>query len=211
MKECDLVEISGSILGIKNKTKEEIDKFYKSGINYLHIDVMDGKFVKNISLPYHEVESIVTSDQKLDIHLMVSDVYKYVLDFIKLKPEYITFHIEAVSNPLELINLIKKNNVKVGLAIKPSTNIEVIKPYLDLIDLVLVMTVEPGMGGQELILDTISKIEDLSKIKDRHFKIEADGGINDKTIHKLNKLDIAVVGSFLTNGDYKERLKDVVK
>ena len=209
------MKISGSILGIKNKSVEEIKKFYNSGIDLIHIDVMDGIFVPNKSLEYEETKNITTEDELLDVHLMVDDVKKYVNDYIKLKPNNITFHIENRENTIELINYIKNNNIKVGIAIKPSTDIKEIIPYLDMVDLVLVMTVEPGLGGQKLLENTLYKIDELYELKDKYqFEIEADGGINLDTIEYLKKLDIAVIGSYITNGNYHEqieKIKDKIK
>lgn len=209
------MKISGSILGIKNKSVEEIKKFYNSGIDLIHIDVMDGIFVPNKSLEYEETKNITTEDELLDVHLMVDDVKKYVNDYIKLKPNNITFHIENKENTIELINYIKNNNIKVGIAIKPSTDIKEIIPYLDMVDLVLVMTVEPGLGGQKLLENTLYKIDELYELKDKYqFEIEADGGINLDTIEYLKKLDIAVIGSYITNGNYHEqieKIKDKIK
>lgn len=209
------MKISGSILGIKNKSVEEIKKFYNSGIDLIHIDVMDGIFVPNKSLEYEETKNITTENELLDVHLMVDDVKKYVNDYIKLKPNNITFHIENRENTIELINYIKSNNIKVGLAIKPSTDIKEIIPYLDMVDLVLVMTVEPGLGGQKLLENTLYKIDELYELKDKYqFEIEADGGINLDTIEYLKKLDIAVIGSYITNGNYYEqieKIKDKIK
>ena len=204
------MKISGSILGIKNKSVEEIKKFYNSGIDLIHIDVMDGIFVPNKSLEYEETKNITTEDELLDVHLMVDDVKKYVNDYIKLKPNNITFHIENKENTIELINYIKNNNIKVGIAIKPSTDIKEIIPYLDMVDLVLVMTVEPGLGGQKLLENTLYKIDELYELKDKYqFEIEADGGINLDTIEYLKKLDIAVIGSYITNGNYHEQIEKI--
>lgn len=203
------MEISGSILSMKEKTNHIVDEFYNSGIDYIHIDVMDGLFVTNKSLEMIETKELTNQNQKLDVHLMVEDVKKYIDDYVKLNPEYITFHLEATNDILPFINLIKENNIKVGLSIKPNTDINLIVPYLKYLDLVLVMSVEPGKGGQEFINSTLERIDFLDnyrKENNLNFKIEVDGGINDTTIKLLDKIDIAVVGSFITNGNYKEQV-----
>lgn len=203
------MELAGSILDLKPKTKGEVLKLQTSGLDYIHLDVMDGKFVPNTSLPYSEVVNLIDSNQKLDVHLMVEDVEKYIDDFSNINPEYITFHLE-VGNTLNNIQKLKNKNIKVGLSIKPNTDLEEIKPYLDSIDLVLVMSVEPGFGGQTFIENTISRIDELDKYKQEnhlHYKIEVDGGINDKNIKNLNKCDMIVVGSFITKGNYEEQIK----
>lgn len=203
------MELSGSILDLTPKTREEVLKLQNSGLDYIHLDVMDGKFVPNISLPYDEVIDLISSNQKLDVHLMVEDVEEYIDNFSNINPEYITFHLE-VGNILKLIQKIKSKNIKVGLSIKPNTDLEEIKPYLSFIDLVLVMSVEPGYGGQKFLENTISRIEELYQYKVQNklsFKIEVDGGINDQNIFNLKKCDMIVVGSFITKGNYSEQIK----
>lgn len=202
------MEISGSILGIKNKSKECIKNFIDSGVDYVHLDVMDGIFVSNTSLPYQEVSNII-SNFKYDVHLMVSDVKSYIDEFKNINPEYITFHVET-DNVLENINYLKSLNIKVGLSIKPNTKIDDLIPFLSMIDLVLVMSVEPGMGGQQFIPNTLNTVDYLYSYRQKfnlNYKIEIDGGINDKNISKLDKCDIVVVGSFITNGDYKKQVE----
>lgn len=209
------MKIAGSILGIKNKTKEKIELFANSGIDYIHLDVMDNIFVNNFSLPFNEVEEII-GNHIYDVHLMVADVKSYIDEFKNINPEFITFHLET-ANVLENINYLKSLGIKVGLSIKPNTKLENIFPYLSLIDLVLVMSVEPGFGGQQFIadsLDRINKLYEYRKDNNLDFKIEIDGGINIDNISKLNKCDIVVVGSYITNGNYKEqvlKLKEVVE
>lgn len=211
-----MVEISASILSIKNE--EAIKTLYNletAGINYFHIDVMDGKFVKeNTSdrmIEYCEYINSI-SNLPLDVHLMVDDVKSYINSFLAFEPNIITFHLEAGKTKEEIfewINLIKENNVKVGISIKPNTNIKEIYDYLPFIHMVLVMTVEPGKGGQELIESTISKIKKLKEYiieKNLDTIIEADGGINNNNISKLKDagLDIAVAGSYIVNSENKK-------
>lgn len=204
------MKISGSILSMKEKTKDNLTLFEKSGVDMTHLDVMDGIFVSNVSLPIEEVKEIV-NNFTYDVHLMVKDVKKYIDDFIKINPHNITFHYE-VGNTLELINYLKKQNIKVGLAVNPNTKVEEIFPYLKDIDIALIMSVEPGIGGQEFIQSTIYKIEELyeyRKANNLSFLIEVDGGVNDKTIRLIDKADIAVVGSYITSSDYQERVENI--
>lgn len=205
------MELSVSILGIKENLKEKIKELNKLNIDYLHLDIMDGKFVENVNDDYELLEkSLIDNKKKLDIHLMVKDVTDYVQKYKKLNPYLITFHYEVLENIDRIINLIKDNNIKVGISIKPLTDVSLLIPYLDKVDLVLVMTVEPGKGGQKLIEKTLEKIDDLIYLREKnnyHFKIEVDGGINDETIKKTYKSDISVVGSFITSSNnYKERI-----
>ncbi|MBP3461316.1 MAG: ribulose-phosphate 3-epimerase [Bacilli bacterium] len=202
--------ISVSILGIKEDKKNNYKKIDNTNCDYIHLDIMDGIFVKN-KVDYNEEYLF---KKKLDIHLMVEDVKSYIEKYKKLNPQYITFHLEVKQNINELINLIKDNNIKVGISIKPNTNINEIIPYLSLIDLVLVMSVEPGKGGQEFIESSIYKINELKRIKEEknfNYLIEVDGGINKDTINKVKNADIKVVGSYITNSlDYEEKI-DILK
>ena len=203
------MEISGSILGIKNN-HEKISEMVGSGINFLHLDVMDGIFVNNFSLPYEECLQIPTN-VPLDVHLMVNNPKTYIEKFINIKPKYITFHVET-GNILENINLIKQNNILVGLAINPETDILKILPYLTQIDLVLVMSVKPGYGGQAFIQESINKIEQLKdyrKNNDLNFKIEVDGGITIDNVSSI-KADIVVIGTSITSTDnYRDTVNKI--
>lgn len=209
------LKISASFLNIKDPICEEVTKLSNLDIDYIHLDVMDGIFVENKTYTYEEFYNIVKfSNKPKDVHLMVSDVKKYIDEFSKMNPAFITFHYEAVSEVSSVINYIKKLGVKVGMSIKPSTDVKEIAEYLNYIDLILVMSVEPGQGGQVFIEDSIKKIDQLYYLREKNnykYLIEVDGGINDITIKKCNKADIAVVGSFITKQDYKiaiEKLRE---
>ena len=195
------MKISASFLTIDNI--DNVNKLVNCDIDYLHLDIMDGIFVNN----KNEVLNI-TNKKPLDVHLMVSDVYKYIDIYKNLNPLFITFHYEAVTNVLEVVNYIKKLNIKVGLSIKPSTKVEEIIPYLPYLDLVLIMSVEPGKGGQTFIMDTVDKIKKLKELKGNYL-IEVDGGINNSTIDLVKDVDIIVVGSYITSGDYENRIKSL--
>ena len=195
------MKISASFLTIDNI--DNVNKLVNCDIDYLHLDIMDGIFVDNKN-EVLEVPHI----KPLDIHLMVSDVYKYIDKYKTFNPLYITFHYEVDKDILSIINYIKKFNIKVGLSIKPSTKVEEIIPYLPYLDLVLVMSVEPGKGGQSFIMDSIDKIKKLKELKG-DYVIEVDGGINDNTIKYVSDADIVVVGSYITSGNYEERIKNL--
>lgn len=203
--------ISASILDIKEPKAEEVIKLSSLDIDYLHVDVMDGIFVDNTTPDFLNQASVVKySKVPLDVHLMVSDVKKYIDDYAKLNPEFITFHFEAVSDVGSIIHYIRSLGIKVGMAIRPSTSIVEIQDYLKYLNLVLVMSVEPGRGGQKFIENTEKKLEQLRQIKESlnlNFLIEVDGGINDETIMLCNDADICVVGSFITKNNYEESIK----
>lgn len=209
------MKISASFLSIKNDLKENIEKLDKTTIDYLHLDIMDGKFVNNTTYNIDEIIYLLKNTIKpKDVHLMVSDVLKYIDDFKSINPEYITFHLEAVSNPNKIITYLKENKIKVGLALKPKTKVETILPYLSQIDLVLVMSVEPGYGGQKFISDIIPKIELLKELKAQNnynYVIEVDGGINIETIKQIKEVDIVVVGSYITDSeDYQKQIDNLI-
>lgn len=215
-----MVEISASLLSTKkDNIIKTIYNLETAKVDYFHIDVMDGEFVKNNTVDqmveYCDYLSNITN-VPLDIHLMVKDVKKYIDMFLPYNPNYITVHYEAFNNNDELIDIIDyihNNNCRVGVAIKPNTDISNIYNILEIINMVLVMTVEPGMGGQELIKDTITKIENLSEYvanKGLDTIIEADGGINLANSAELKdkKTDIMVVGTALIES---ENYVDMVK
>ncbi|MDD2377260.1 MAG: ribulose-phosphate 3-epimerase [Bacilli bacterium] len=206
------MKISASFLSIKDNLKENILVLDQSNIDYLHLDIMDGKFVSNKTWDIETIKELLTgTNRPKDVHLMVSDVKTYIDDFSTLNPDYITIHFEAVDDIEETINYIKSKHIKVGLSIKPNTDIVSIIPYLSLIDLVLIMSVEPGKGGQDFIESASSKINILKELRDEnnyyHYVIEVDGGINDETINLCRNADIIVVGSYITNSDnYNEQI-----
>lgn len=207
------MKISASFLSIKDNIKENIIKLDNTNIDYLHIDIMDGMFVPNKTWDIDEIKYLLSDTTKLkDVHLMVNDVKTYIDLYSTLKPEFISFHIEAVDDVMQIINYIKSKNIKVGLAIKPKTNIVELYKYLQYIDLVLIMSVEPGYGGQQFLLSTIDRVNkliDFRKENSFNFEIEVDGGINNNTIKLIRNIDIAVVGSYITNNDYVKSVNDL--
>lgn len=192
------MKISVSILKEKNNKEEAINKLLQTSTDYIHLDIMDNTFTDSSSFDLNDF-SIV--DKKYDIHIMSTDLDNQINKAIKLNPEYITFHYESTKDIDKYISLIKNNNIKVGLAISPSTKLYKIKKYLDKIDLLLIMSVIPGKGGQTYIQKITKKIIKASKIKD-NFVISVDGGLNSEILDNIKEyIDIAVVGSFVTDSD----------
>ena len=218
-----MVEVSASILNMDNENAiKNLYELETALIDYFHIDVMDGKFVKDNTtekmIEYSEYISSI-SNLPLDIHLMVEDVEQYIKSFSVFEPNLITFHIEARKNKeeiFELIKLVKESNSRVGLAIKPNTKIEEIYNYLPYIHSVLIMTVEPGLGGQELIPETIEKISRMKKYLEQEkleVDIQADGGINLQNIDLLKQAGVSnvVVGNALMKTKDKKDMINKLK
>ena len=187
------MEISTSILSVN--PEDAIQTFYnieKAKTNYFHIDVMDGKFVKQNTLEFMK-ESAQTlkhiSNVPLDVHLMVDNPMEIIEDYIALTPGFITIHVES-KNYKEAITKIKETGLKVGISLKPNTPVESILDILPLVNMVLIMTVEPGLGGQNLITETLKKIKYLYDFRENNnldYYLEADGGINLETIDSIRK------------------------
>ena len=196
--------ISTSFLSSKN-IPEDLRKLNKTDTDYIHVDVMDGKFVKNKSLPYSELKNIYKfTDKRLDVHLMVKNPSKVIEKFATLNCEYITIHIEVDEDIEKVLSMIKDFGIKCGLAIKPSTPVKELVPYLPLIDLILVMSVEPGEGGQEFIEESEAKIKEVRTLLDEYKSkvlISVDGGVKDTTKDMCRDADILVSGSYVIGSD----------
>lgn len=211
------MKISVSFLSSKYGLKTTIDKIENTNADYIHIDFMDGKFVENKSLTFNELKKYLNNVKKtLDVHLMVSNPLKYISDFATLNTEYIIFHYEAVKDVKKMIEYIKNIGIKVGMSIKPETEIDDIKEYLPYLDQVLIMSVPPGKGGQEFIPSSVDKIEKLYSIKiENNYKyiISIDGGINEETsiLCKEKGIDMFVVGSFICKFDDYQKQIDLIK
>ena len=219
-----MVEVSTSILQVdKDEIITKIYDLETAHTDYFHIDVMDGEFVKNNTenkmLEYCEYIKNITNIP-LDVHLMVEDIKPYITSYLVFNPNTITFHIEAckdISEAIDLINYIKSNNCKAGISVKPNTEIQKVYELLPYVHTCLIMTVEPGEGGQELIPETLKKIEELKKYIDENnleVDIEADGGINKDNVSMLTEkgVDIVVSGSAIIKSDnYKEYIKELKK
>lgn len=206
------MKVSVSYLSSIFDKKNTIRLIDKSSADFIHVDLMDGKFVPKNNFEIKNVLNDLKDTKKpLDIHLMVLNPKRYIDDLSKLNPEYITIHLES-NNIEETIKLIKSKNIKVGISIKPNTDISYLEPYYNEIDLILVMTVEPGAGGQRFLFDMLKKIEDLNNIRNSNgykYLISVDGGINEYTAYKVKKSggDILVSGSFVCHHeDFDERI-----
>ena len=210
--ERNSIKIAPSILSADfSKLGEEIKKLNKSSCDYIHIDVMDGHFVPNLTFGPDIIKSIKPlTDKPLDVHLMINPVKKYINDYITAGADILTIHQEIDDNVLDCLKLIKKKKVKAGLSIKPDTSCETVKEYLDMLDLVLIMTVEPGFGGQSFIQSQVKKIKKVKElIGDRSIEIEVDGGINPETAKQviIAGAKVLVAGSAIfKNENYEENI-----
>lgn len=214
------VKIAPSILSADfNNLLKDIKLVESLGAEYLHFDVMDGHFVPNISFGQPVLKSIASSHKMInDVHIMISDPLHYAPEFVAAGANILTFHYEACKNDSEVqevIYLIHKCGAKAGLSIKPNTKVEVLVPFLKSLELVLVMSVEPGFGGQKYIDSATSKIKFLRQYIDEHklnCLIEVDGGINEETAKKAKDagVDILVAGSYLFgHEDIKDRIEKI--
>lgn len=196
----------------EEKLIEYVREMQGLGVEYLHCDVMDGKFVTNKCLDYSQIETIrINTNILLDVHLMVINPYQKVIEYAKLKPSIITIHFESLDNKDDIYKIskfLKSKDIMFGLSIKPNTSIEEIKEYLFLIDLVLIMSVEPGKSGQKFMSIAIDKIKSLKEYGDDKIIIEVDGGINLDNYKEVVSAgaDFLVMGSAYYNAQDKHKL-----
>ena len=197
------MELSISILNAVDRSNI-IKILNDTNVSYIHMDVMDGKFVPEVSLPYTEFRSLSSlTNKKLDVHLMMKDPMEYIKEISNIDNIWnITIHLEIDKDIKKILSYIGSLGIKRGISIKPNTDIDKLIPYLDDIDLILVMTVEPRLGGQKFIEGSTKRISDIKNlIKDRDIVLEVDGGINSDTFDKVRESSIAVVGSYITRSN----------
>lgn len=202
------MKVGVSFLSRSDELDETIKKIDESNADYIHVDMMDGIFVEDSNYSVADLKKIFKNTSKpLDVHMMVCSPNKYVKEFTKLKNvEYLTLHYESHRRPIDVINMIRHTNMKVGIAINPETKVSHIVPLLSHIDQVLVMSVKPGKGGQKFMEDILYKIETLKDIREEnnyHYIISVDGGINEETakLCKDSGADMVVSGSYVVLSD----------
>lgn len=200
--------ISVSFIKSKSSLLDTIKKIEDSKADYIHVDLMDGLYVEDNNI-FEFLNVLNATNKALDIHLMVNNPLKLIDKLIFPNTKMITFHLDAEEEPIKTIEEIKKHNIKVGIAINPDDNIDVLDNYYDLIDYVLIMSVVPGKGGQEFIKDVLNKIEYL---QNKNVLIGIDGGINDSSIKYLKdyKVDVIVSGSYICmSDDYNKQIENL--
>ena len=207
--------ISVSFLTSKDIPKT-LKKLNDTDAEFIHLDVMDGKYVNNKTLPFSEVKHIYEfTDKRLDVHLMVESPSKYIKNYASLNTEYISIHLDTKEDLLANLKLIKSYGIRAGIAINPDEEVSLLISYLPYIDLILVMGVNPGMGGQKFIRKTIDKLKELQVLRKEYpnfnFKISVDGGVNDVVASKvINYTDIIVSGSYVLNSnDYQKQINSL--
>ncbi|AMG62921.1 MULTISPECIES: ribulose-phosphate 3-epimerase [Staphylococcus] len=185
-----------------SQLNQELHKLEQAGVDGLHFDVMDGQFVPNISVGFPVLEAVRReTNLPIDVHLMIAQPERYIEQFAQAGADFISVHVEATPHIHRALELIKLQNIKAGVVINPGTPVELIKPVLSIVDYVLVMTVNPGFGGQQFIQSCVTKVQQLAELKainSYDFDIEVDGGINDQTI----KLCAEAGASMFVAGSY---------
>ena len=196
---------------------EELKAIDEAGSEYIHIDVMDGIFVPSISYGMPVIKSVRKATKKVfDVHLMITKPERYINEFAESGADIITFHVEATENPGEVIDMIHKKGLKAGISVKPNTPLEEIEPFLEKIDMLLIMSVEPGFGGQAYIessTEKIRKAKEMIKAHGLNTDIQVDGGINLQNLPEVLEAgaNIIVAGSSVFKGDAGANVKEFLK
>ena len=204
------MKVSASFLSSKNLPLD-LRKLDETDVDYIHVDIMDGKFVPNKTMPFSEMKNIYKyTSKRLEVHLMVDDPEKYIPLYAELNTEYIIIHVEIDKDIEKCLNLIKKYSIKAGLSIKPNTPVSVLVPYLPFVDSILVMSVEPGAGGQAFIPESKEKIHEVRALLNEYginAVINVDGGVTDETVNDCRECDIVTSGSYIIKSDnFQEKI-----
>lgn len=213
-----MIKLSPSILACDyNILGAQVKEAYEAGAKYMHLDVMDGLFVPSISLGMPVIKSLrKATDVVFDTHLMINEPIRYIDDFVEAGSDIITFHLEATDKVEETINKIKAAKVKAGIVINPETPVEAIKPYLSMVDMVLIMSVHPGFGGQKYIPEATDKIRQARKLIDEagyNIDLEVDGGVNLSNVKEVLEAgaNVIVAGSAVFGNNITDSVKGFLK
>lgn len=213
-----MIKLSPSILACDyNILGTQVKEAYEAGAKYMHLDVMDGLFVPSISLGMPVIKSLrKATDVVFDTHLMINEPIRYIDDFVEAGSDIITFHLEATDKVEETINKIKAAKVKAGIVINPETPVEAIKPYLSMVDMVLIMSVHPGFGGQKYIPEATDKIRQARKLIDEtgyNIDLEVDGGVNLSNVKEVLEAgaNVIVAGSAVFGNNITDSVKGFLK
>ena len=207
------MKVSASFLSSNNIPKD-LMKLNETDIDYIHVDIMDGKFVDNKTMPFKEMRHIYEyTSKRLDVHLMVENPSKYIPLYAELNTEYISIHVEIEEDIKKDLELIRSYSIKPSLAISPDTKVQDLIPYLPYIDMILVMSVYPGKGGQEFIKETKNKIDDIKSLIDSYkfpIIINVDGGVTAESKKYCQKADILTSGSYIVKSDnFQEKISSL--